>query len=44
MPAKKRLKRRFGKDNDRPIYQKFNKDYAEKYDKIDWKKKKEVKK
>lgn len=32
----KRLKRRFGKDNQRPIVQKFDKDYANKYDQIDW--------
>ena len=32
--ANKRLKRRFGKDNERPIYQKYNSKYAEAYDRI----------
>jgi hypothetical protein len=37
----KRLKRRFGKDNQRPIVQKYDPRYAERWDEI-FNKKKEV--
>ena len=44
MPQRKKLKRRFGKDHQRPIMQKFDTRYAENYDKIDWSKKNDKKK
>lgn len=39
MPMRQRLKRRFGKDNERPIYSKPGDDeFRKKYDQIDWNK------